>query len=177
MSSSVVLFTQAGLAELISTKNEGLKGTIKWIAAGDKSYQPTPTQTGLLNEKQRERVSDWEMLSPTQLRMAAVFKGDLEYEVREVGFFLDTGTLLAVYSVPDTLLAYKSANASWLQKFTLDISPLPSNSVTIDVGTDNMNLLLGEELSAIAAAQIGNMSRHLSLLFRFNDSMNKPKRT
>ncbi|PSU88945.1 hypothetical protein C0W42_11465 [Photobacterium kishitanii] len=169
MSSPVVQFTKVGLAELISAKSQGIKGAIKWIAAGDRSYQPTPEQKALYNERQRELISDWEELSPTQLRMAAVFKGNLEYEVREVGFFLETGTLLAVYSVPNTLLAYKSANASWLQKFTLDVSPLPSNSITIEVGNDNINLLLGEELTTMATAQIGNMSRHLELLFRFNE--------
>ncbi|WP_233265720.1 hypothetical protein [Grimontia hollisae] len=88
MTTPVVQYTKAGLAELISAKNQGIKGAIKWIAAGSRSYEPSADQTALLAEKQRELIVDWEELSPTQLRMAAPFKGNLEYEVREVGFFL-----------------------------------------------------------------------------------------
>ncbi|GEM77190.1 hypothetical protein C1141_06440 [Vibrio agarivorans] len=155
--SYVVQYTDAGLAELISTRNQGLKGAIKYIAVGDRSYTPTSAQTALKNELQREVIADWEELSSTQLRMGAVFRGTKEYEVREVGFFLESGTLLAVYSAPNTLLTYKSANSSWLQKFTLDVSPLPSGSVTIDVGTENMNLLMSEEMlnAAIATISLG----------------------
>ena len=169
MSAPIVQYTKAGLAELISAKNQGIKGAIKWIAAGDRSYKPSVDQTRLYNEKQRELITDWEELSPTQLRMGAVFKGNLEYEVREVGFFLESGTLLAVYSVPNTLLTYKSANASWLQKFTLDISPLPTDSVSVVLGADNINLFLAEELAIMGTAQIGNMARHVELLFRVNE--------
>ncbi|MDK9756737.1 phage tail protein [Vibrio sp. D173a] len=155
--SYVVQYTDAGLAELISARNQGLKGAIKYIAVGDHSYTPTANQTALENELQREVIADWEDLSPTQLRMGAVFRGDKEYEVREVGFFLESGTLLAVYSAPNTLLTYKSANSSWLQKFTLDVSPLPSGSVTIEVGTENVNLLMSEEMlnAAIATISLG----------------------
>jgi hypothetical protein len=53
-----------------------------------------------------------------------------------------------------------------LQKFTLDVSPLPADSVTIVVGSDNLNLLLGEEIAIMAAASVGNMSRHVDLMFR-----------
>lgn len=168
MSNPIVQYTSAGLAELVSAKNHGLKGAIKWCAAGSNSYTPSASQTKLQNEKQREEIGDWEQLSPTQLRMGIAFKGDLEYEVREIGFFLESGTLLAVYSVPNTLLAYKSSHASWLQKFTLDISPLPSNSIVVDVGTENINLMMTDELATMAAAQIDNMARHLDLLFRVN---------
>lgn len=155
--SYVVQYTNAGLAELISARNQGLKGAIKYIAAGDRSYTPAADQKALKNELQREEIQDWEELSLTQLRMGAVFKGNKEYEVREVGFFLESGTLLAVYSAPNTLLTYKSANASWLQKFTLDVSPLPSNSVTVVVGTENANLLMAEEMmnAAIATISLG----------------------
>lgn len=163
---AVVQYTSAGLAELVNAKNQGLKGAIKWIAAGSRSYVPSAEQTALLREEQRELIADYEDLSQTQLRMGTVFKGELEYEVREVGFFLESGTLLAVYSQPNTLLAYKSASTSWVQKFTLDISPLPTDSVTIIAGADNINLLLAEELAGLAAATIANMNRHLALYDR-----------
>lgn len=168
MSEPRVQFTNIGLAELLSAKNTGIKAEITHIAAGDKSYKPEVSQVALRAERQRETIVDFEELSPTQLRMAAKFAGELEYEVREIGFYLATGTLLAVYSAPNTLLTYKSKNSSWIQKFTLDISPLPTDSVTVVVGTENLNLMLAEEMASMATAQIDNMTRHIGLLFRFN---------
>jgi len=71
-----------------------------------------------------------------------------------------------VYSVAGTLLTYKAAAARVLQKFTLDVSPLPADSVMIVVGEHNLNLLFTEELAAVAAANVNNMGRHLGMLFR-----------
>jgi len=53
-----------------------------------------------------------------------------------------------------------------LQKFTLDISPLPAQSVTVVVGSDNLNILLSEEIATLATANIDNMARHVGLMFR-----------
>jgi len=81
--------------------------------------------------------------------------------------------LLAVYSVAGKLLTYKAAAARVLQKFTLDVSPLPAESVTIVVGSENLNVLLAEELAALSAASIDNMARGVGLLFRVIESEQK----
>ena len=173
MTSPVVQYTSAGLAELLSAKNQGLKGAVTHIGAGDRSYKPVASQTALVNERQRMAIVDYDEPSSLQLRMAAYFDGNLEYEVREIGFYLASGTLLAVYSVPGVLLTYKSANSNWLQVFTLDISPLPTSSVTIQVGNQPANILIANELAIMAAANVQNMARHVELLFRVNDLQNK----
>lgn len=64
------------------------------------------------------------------------------------------------------LLTYKAAAARVLQKFTLDISPLPADSVTVVVGAENLNILISEEITALATANIDNMARHVDLMFR-----------
>jgi hypothetical protein len=71
-----------------------------------------------------------------------------------------------VYSVAGKLLTYKAAAARVLQKFTLDISPLPADSVTIVVGSENLNVLLVDELATLAAASVDNMARGVGLLLR-----------
>lgn len=71
-----------------------------------------------------------------------------------------------MYSVAGKLLTYKASAARVLQKFTLDISPLPADSVTVVVGAENLNILLTEELASLSAASIDNMSRGVSVLFR-----------
>lgn len=159
MSNAVVQYTRKGLEEIVSAKNSGLKAQITHVGAGDRSYTPSAEQTQLSNERQRVAIIDTEDLSPTQIRLGAKFEGTLEYEVREVGFYLASGTLLAVYSVPGKLLNYKSPNNAWVQMFTLDISPLPTDSITLVRGEDNINLMLAGELAKMGAAQIAEMHR------------------
>lgn len=160
----VIQYTRAGLAELISAKNRGMSGAITHISAGDRSYTPSASQSQLYNERQRVRISDYEDVSDTQIRLAALFDGSAEYEVREIGIWLESGTLLGVYSEPNQLLAYKSANANWLQKLTIDISPLPTSSVTIDVSNENVNLLIAEELATCTAAFVLSQAANTEII-------------
>ncbi|WP_339499176.1 hypothetical protein [Pseudomonas canadensis] len=162
----LVRFTSKGLDEVLQAKNQGLKGEITHIGAGTGRYHPDGSEIALRDERQRVAIVDYEDLGHHQLRMAALFDGEGEYEIGEFGFYLASGTLLAVYSVAGKLLTYKAAAARVLQKFTLDIAPLPADSVTIVVGSDNFNLLLTEELAVLAAANVNNMARHVGLLFR-----------
>lgn len=162
----LVRFTSKGLDEVLQAKNQGLKGEITHIGAGTGRYNPDGTEVALRDERQRAAIVDYEDLSNRQLRMAALFDGEAEYEIGEFGFYLASGTLLAVYSVAGKLLTYKAAAARVLQKFTLDISPLPVDSVTIVVGSDNLNILLGEDIAVLATANIDNMARNTELLFR-----------
>lgn len=165
----LIRFTSAGLAELVQAKNQGLKGEITHIAAGTARYDPTGAETALKAEKQRVAVGDYEDLGAGSLRIAGLFDGPLEYEVGEFGFFLSTGTLLGVYSQAGVLQTYKAATARILQRFTLNISALPTDSVTVVVGSENLSVLVAEELAELATASVDNMARHLGLLFRVMD--------
>ena len=163
----LVRFTSKGLDEVLQAKNQGLKGEITHIGAGTGRYNPDGSEVALRDERQRVAIVDYEDLGERQLRMAALFDGDGEYEIGEFGFYLASGTLLAVYSVAGKLLTYKAAAARVLQKFTLDISPLPADSVTIVVGSDNLNILLGEDIAVLATANIDNMAPPTQMLFCF----------
>ena len=165
----LVRFTSKGLDEVLQAKNQGLKGEITHVGAGTGRYNPDGSEVALSDERQRVAIVDYEDLGERQLRMAALFDGDGEYEIGEFGFYLASGTLLAVYSVAGKLLTYKAAAARVLQKFTLDVSPLPADSVTVVVGSENFNILIAGELASVATANIDNMARHLGVLFRVMD--------
>lgn len=162
----LIRFTSAGLAELVQAKNQGLKGAITHVAAGTGRYNPTGAEIALKAEKQRVAVGDFEDLGVGSLRIAALFDGPLEYEIGEFGFFLSTGTLLGVFSQAGALQTYKAATARVLQRFTLNVSALPTDSVTVVIGADGLNVLVADELATLATASIENMSRHLGLMFR-----------
>lgn len=162
----LVRFTSAGLGEVLQAKNHGLKGEITHIGAGTARYDPNGSETALRDERQRVAIVDYEDLGTGQLRMGALFSGSDEYEIGEFGFYLASGTLLAIYSIAGKLLTYKAGAARVLQKFTLDVSPLPADSVTVVIGSENLNILLSDEFTALACADIDNMARHVELLLR-----------
>lgn len=162
----LVRFTSKGLDEVLQAKNQGLKGEITHVGAGTGRYNPDGTEVALRDERQRVAIVDYEDLGDRQLRMAALFDGEAEYEIGEFGFYLASGTLLAVYSVAGKLLTYKASATRVLQRFTLDISPLPTDSVTVVVGNENFNVLMAEEFAQLAAASVDNMARHVGVLLR-----------
>lgn len=97
----VPLITDAGLAASFNASNTGISATITHVGVGSGSYTPTTDQTGLVSEKQRVPVADGEKSAPTQIHLSAIVEGSDQYWINEVGFFLEDGTLLAVWSDPN----------------------------------------------------------------------------
>jgi hypothetical protein len=153
------VITQAGLAAIFRATNDGLSAQITHIVLGSTGYTPVQTQTALRSKKGTYPISDGQKLSSTQLHLTAVADDAAEYWVREVGFLLADGTLLAVWSDPAQALAYKSPNAQLLLAYDLSLAALPANSVTINSTGAGLNLTLSEQLAALASAQIAEMLR------------------
>ena len=132
MSTIIPIITQAGLQAVFNASNTGLAAEISHIALGDSGYTPTDAITALQSEQQRVRISGGEMIADDQVHLTATATGAQEYWIKEVGFYLADGTLLAVYSDPDKAIAYKSKTLDILLSFDLKLSALPAESVTID---------------------------------------------
>ncbi|MBM5180133.1 phage tail protein [Vibrio parahaemolyticus] len=160
-----VTITEQGLAECISAKQNGIQAWIKWISAGDRAYTPSPTQKTLQNEKQRVEISEYKDTGPTSLQCTAKFSGDDEYAIREIGIWLSTGTLLGVISAPNATLNYKAAKAHVVIPFTMDLSALPTDSLEVVVGVENINILIDAEFAMMARTQVDNM--HLLIKQQF----------
>lgn len=133
------IITDAGLAAVFNATNNGLSARITHVALGDDAWTPDATATGLQSERQRVAVSNGSRIQPNQIHITAVENGDEEYWIRELGFILDDGTLLAVWSNATQPLAYKAAGVDVLLAFDLVLSALPDDSVTV-VGTGGVNL-------------------------------------
>lgn len=153
------VITTAGLAAIWRADNTGVAAEITHIGLGTSAYTPVKTQTALRARKGMYPVSDGQRLSDTLLHLTAVADDALEYWVKEVGFYLSDGTLLAVWSDPTAALAYKSTTAQLLLAYDLSLSALPANSVTITSTGAGLNLSLSEQIAALAAAQISGMLR------------------
>ncbi|NGZ18024.1 phage tail protein [Vibrio aestuarianus] len=140
-----VTITKQGLAECISAYEKGIHAWIKEISVGDRAYTPSSTQTQLQNEKQRVEISQYKDTGDTSLQCVAKFSGEKEYAIREIAIWLSTGTLLGVISAPNETLNYKAANAHVIVPFTMDLSALPTNSIEVVVGVENINILIDTE--------------------------------
>lgn len=153
------VITQAGLAAIFRATNDGLAAQITHVVLGSTGYTPVQTQTALRSKKGTYPISDGQKLSSTQIHLTAVADDAAEFWVREVGFLLSDGTLLAVWSDPSQALAYKSPNAQLLLAYDLSLAALPANSVTINSTGAGLNLTLSEQLAALAKASIAGMVR------------------
>jgi len=163
------LITNAGLQAAFNASSTGLAANITHIALGSGSYAPNAAQTGLTNEVMRVPIADGKMLDAKQLHVTAIASGVQQFWVREVGFFLADGTLLAVWSDTGIALAYKSASVDLLLAFDLALAALPANAITILSTGASLNLNFAGELAELATASIGNMTRQIQLETRLRN--------
>ncbi len=153
------VITKAGLSAIWRQDKTGLAAQITHVVVGTAGYTPANTQTALRAQVAKFPISDGEKLSDTLLHVTALAEGPLAIWVREIGFLLSDGTLLAVWSHATDVLAYKPADADLLLAYDLSLTALPPGSVTITSTGAGLNLTLSEELAALATAQIASQLR------------------
>ncbi|MEJ6474132.1 phage tail protein [Pseudoalteromonas piscicida] len=178
MSALTLQFTHAGLDALLSAQARGFKGQISHMAFGDAAYTPSQNQTELRNLKERVAIadSDYQDGESTSLKIAGKFDAPLEYAIREIGVYLDSGEvdasgepeliLLGVYSKANTTLGYRTPDVKVLQWLTLSLAQLPSESIEVKLGVDNLNLIVDKELAEITLTQLDTMHRQVKQIFR-----------
>ncbi len=125
------VITSAGLNAIWNAQHDGLEATIAEIALGEAGWTPDNSATALKDEKRRIPVAG-ARVNETQIHLTGVEDGTAEYWVREVGFYLADGILLAIWSAAEQALAYKSAGVDLLLAFDLVLTALPADSVTVD---------------------------------------------
>jgi len=158
------VITNEGITALIDAKNRGVKAKITHVAVGDGvagdgdgPYIATNDMTALKHEIQRTIVAGGELLGnlQNQLHLTATIqdRGDSVpevYPIYEIGFFLETGTLFAIYASPNEKLAEKVAGTDFVLAFDLTLTGADAGDVVID-GSGKLempiardNLLMGE---------------------------------
>jgi hypothetical protein len=134
------VITQAGITAVFNATNSGLEANIVSVALGDLGWEPSASATKLKREKRRVPVGNGDQLSPNQIHITAIEDGtQAGYWVREVGFYLEDGTLLAIWSHPTQPLAYKAPGVDLLLAFDIVLSALPANSINV-IGNGTVNL-------------------------------------
>ncbi len=145
MSSSLTpVITDTGITALIDARNNGLTARITQVAVGDGGdagtpYTATADMTALRNEIQRVIVSGGERIGhlQNQLHLTATVQDEGRdvpkvYPIYEIGFFLETGELLAVYASPDEKLAEKVTGTDFMLAFDLTFTGADAGNIVID---------------------------------------------
>ena len=133
------VITTSGLGAVLNATSDGFAARITDIALGDEAWTPDNSAVQLRNERRRIPISNGSRIQSNQIHITAVENGEEEYWIREIGFYLDNGTLLAIWSSEDQALAFKAAGVDVLLAFDLVMSALPNDSVEV-VGTGGVNL-------------------------------------
>ncbi len=153
------VITDEGITALIDARNRGVSARITQVAVGNGNgpYTATKDMTALKNEIQRVVVAGGELFGSlqNQLHLTAVVQDDGDnvpdvYSIFEIGFFLETGELFAVYASPDEKLAEKVSSTDFVLAFDLVLTGVEAGGVVVD-GTAQLgmpvardNLLIGK---------------------------------
>ena len=114
------ILTNAGLTALQNSDATGIAAKITHIALGDVGATPIPSVQALQNERLRVACFSGGITGNRQITLTAnVAAGTPEFFVKEIGFFLEDGTLFAFWSHPKQALGYRSQTTPWFFKFIL----------------------------------------------------------
>ncbi|WP_323614359.1 phage tail protein [Pseudomonas putida] len=155
------VITKKGLAAVWNATDTGLSAEITHIALGTSGYTPTNEQTSLRAQVAKYPIAGGERLSDSLIHLTAIADGPAAFWVREIGFLLADGTLLAVWSHATDALTYKPANTDLLLAYDLSLTALPADSVTIVSSPAGLNLSLAAPLAAMASSLISEQLRGL----------------
>ncbi|MEK0334364.1 phage tail protein [Pseudomonas sp. 5FOS] len=155
------VITKGGLAAIFNASKTGLSAEITHVVLGTSGYTVLPgtDQKVLRTLVGKYPIAGGEKLTSTLLHLTAVVDGAAAFWVREIGFLLSDGTLLAVWSHATEALTFKPAGDQLLLDYDLSLAALPADSVTINTTSPGLNLTLAEPLAAQATAVVAELLR------------------
>ncbi|OKH88099.1 phage tail protein [Thalassospira sp. TSL5-1] len=141
------ILTSAGLAAVAAAHGQGLQAKITHIALGDGGYAvrdasnaplaAAQARTAMQSEQVRVTVYAGAIPGPQQIVVEArIDAGKPNFWVKEVGFFLEDGTLFAIWSSDSLNLGFRGDLVPWVFRFALAWTQLPENAVTVEFSGD-----------------------------------------
>ncbi|SDR15350.1 phage tail protein [Pseudovibrio sp. Tun.PSC04-5.I4] len=160
--------TRAGMRAIFNASDAGLHAKITHLAFGSSRYTPTGTENGLKSEKARIEIVGSRYLDDFQMEITAKIDGPTGFTLAELGVMLEDGTLLAVWSDPDTPLAQYTPGVPIAFSFVLALSSLPQDIIKV-TGDVDLQLFFGEEFTQLGTALIGMQLQNQQLTDRVSE--------
>lgn len=131
-----LVVTKAGLAAAMDAKEQNIKIKLTHIGFGTEGYTPTPDQIELKAEFLKEAFQR-STITANQLHLEHSFKdADQAFEAKEIGYYLEDGTLFAVDSRDGEIISYKSKGTMLTEAFDLVLSGELVGAVTVEIKDD-----------------------------------------
>ena len=169
------VITEAGFAAALAAKSGGFAVDITHVAVGSSGYVvPTngngkATQAALFGERQRVEIQDAREVGNGQTDISFVVEGAGDYFIREVGFFLDDGTLFAIASHPTQGLIWKSSISRAAIALELVLEAVGPSSINIVSAGPPLQLLMTKEIATLSTFAMRNGLENLRLADRFRE--------
>ncbi|MCE7630213.1 phage tail protein [Vibrio fluvialis] len=128
-----LLITHAGIAAAIRASDLGIEYKITHISIGSAGYVPNPEQTALVAEIQKKALTRGALVAQGQLHFETVWDGDEEFEGKELGYWLEDGTLFAVDSRDGEVITYKRKNTVVTEACELNLAASTIQNITVEM--------------------------------------------
>lgn len=128
-----LLITDAGIAASVRAGDLGICYKIAEISIGTEGYTPVASQTALRNEVQRKAITRGDVVEPGQLHFETMWDGKEEFEGKELGYWLDDGTLFAVDSRDGEVITYKRKDTVVTEACELNLAASTIEHISVEM--------------------------------------------
>jgi len=149
----IPITTTAGLQKFFQVSGlPEVKLKLTHIGFGDSGYTPDKNQTSLKKEIIRIPISSGKVFpSDGYMDLSALIPEDVpEFWIREIGWYLEDGTLAFVWSHPEVPIAWKNKNLKLLAGISVRITDVPLDKIEIVESNPDLKLLYTEEFMQIS---------------------------
>ncbi len=149
----IPITTTAGLQKFFQVSGlPEVKLKLTHIGFGDAGYTPDRNQTSLKHEIIRVPISSGKVFpSDGYMDLSALIPEDApEFWIREIGWYLEDGTLAFVWSHPEVPIAWKNKNLKLLVGISVRVTDVPLDKIEIVESNPDLRLLYTEEFAQIA---------------------------
>ncbi|SMO58998.1 Phage tail-collar fibre protein [Balnearium lithotrophicum] len=149
----IPITTTAGLQKFFQASGlPEVKLKLTHIGFGDAGYTPDKDQTSLKNEIIRIPISSGKVFpSDGYMDLSALIPENApEFWIREIGWYLEDGTLAFVWSHPEVPIAWKNKNLKLLAGISIRVTDVPLDKIEIVESNPDLKLLYTEEFMQIA---------------------------
>ncbi|WP_172562571.1 phage tail protein [Vibrio furnissii] len=131
-----LVITDAGIAAATKAKELGIEYKITHISIGSEGYTPSKSQTALKAEILKRALTRGDVIAPGRLHFETIWDGDEEFVGKELGYWLEDGTLFAVDSREGAVITYKHKTSVVTEGCELNLSASSIENITVElIGT------------------------------------------
>ncbi|WP_163328731.1 phage tail protein [Desulfurobacterium thermolithotrophum] len=149
----IPITTTAGLQKFFQVSGlPEVRLKLTHIGFGDAGYTPEKSQTSLKNEIIRVPIASGKVFpSDGYMDLSALLPEDApEFWIREIGWYLEDGTLAFVWSHPEVPIAWKNKNLKLLTGISVRVTDVPLDKIEIVESNPDLKLLYTEEFAQIS---------------------------